>query len=134
MSSIKEVIDILDRYPVEDGFNHACEIEILRIIATGLSYSIYDAYREYSNKKISIAVSLIKLLGRQSSGVFPEFINLFKEALQHEDIEIRDAAVCALEHLCDERALPLLEDYIPTEQVDWLREYAQQVVGEYPEL
>ena len=73
--------------------------------------------------------SILKLAGRQPVESLSHYTSLLVEqALQHEDVEVRDAAVYAIEHWEDPKCIDLLRDHLAREPEEWLRDYMSQVL------
>ena len=118
-----------DGDPLEDGIEHPAE----RIIAAALhnqeSSTIQNTLRSFSldKEKPAFAASVLRCLGRQTTpGTSSWRVNLMRDALTIEDIQIRDAAVQAAELWGDNALSETLESHIETEP--WLRDYIVEVV------
>lgn len=124
---LRDVISSLSEAPVEDGMVHPAET----LIAAGLSQTppsidigtrLAELFTDARHRRPSLAAGLLRIVGRQPiDAVAPWGTHLASIALQDPDIEIRDAAVRAMEAWGDRRAVGLLQSRSECEPDPWLR-------------
>lgn len=108
---------------VEDGVSHPGEALATKIVSSGEASSLVDATIASSS---SVAASIVQLLGRLRPLELPSRTALIKHALNSEDIQLRDAAIQAIELWEDESMIPLLASH--REPVGWLNDYVIEVL------
>lgn len=132
----QELIHLLDMEPIEDGCSHPGEMLINRTLAkqgTASAQWIQAIYHENLNRRPSIAAGILRCLGRLSRNVtHPWGVSLAISGLSNSDIEIRDAAVRALETWGGPESLEALERHLGNESVAWLADYTRRVIADLP--
>lgn len=130
---VSSLVASLESEPIEDGRHHPAE----RLLADAVTFApgaaewIESFVRNTWDRRPALAAALIRCLGRLPGGMtFPWGLGLAADALRHESVEVRDAAVRALEAWGGEAAVAALRVYAPGEHIGWLREYAEQVLGD----
>lgn len=115
--------------PLEDGFHHPAE----EIIATALVSAgvpeilVWLKGFVLDTEQLGHAASVLRCLGRQHRpGTERWRIELVRDALAAEDVEIRDAAVQTAELWADAGMSDVLRNH--DESVPWLADYIEEVV------
>lgn len=114
--------------PVEDGISHAGE-QVLERMCNMLDTKASGYIRSWviHCENPTIGASILRLVGRLD---IPFTETWRKEVigvvLKHSDVEMRDAAVQAVELWDDQFAIDLLKRH--KEKVGWLRDYIQRVI------
>lgn len=114
--------------PLENGYSHLAEA-LLREALLAHRRVALRWIREMilDQKRPSRGASVLRCLGRlEIPGSDKWRTELVRDALAQVDIELRDAAVQAVESWEDEQLVPVLQ--IHCEEEPWLREYIEQVV------
>jgi len=121
-----EVLLAIDTEPVEDGCQHPAE-EHLRLLLfehpLEMRHWLHNLISYETNA--SVVASIIKCLGRIDQ---EDYIDIIASALNHPDVEVRDAVVQSLEIL---GSTDVLKKHLHNEPVAWLRSYIQQII-EFP--
>ncbi len=119
-----QLLAAIEAEAVEDGVTHVGEELISEIVSSGEAGCLVDATIATNT---SVAASIVQLLGRvapiaaQSSRVA-----LMEYALGSTDIQLRDAAVQAIELWEDKSMISLLQSH--QEPVAWLNQYVIEVL------
>ncbi len=125
----KLIAALLDE-PVEDGVTHPAEHVIDEALRTNSSECrdwLSRALVEHYQTRPSIGASIVRCIGRlEFDRVGNWGMRVADDALRHKDVEVREAAVRALEAWggCD--ALSMLRSH--RDSVAWLKEYVSQVI------
>jgi hypothetical protein len=124
---------LIELEPIEDGVSHPIEQRLkdeLRNNPGGAPEVIQRLFDEWSERP-SFAAVLLRGLGRCDSSIVGEWgLRLASDALIHWDVEVRDAAVSALELWGGDVARQALQGRVEQEPVSWLARYMKQVVKE----
>lgn len=124
---------LLELEPVEDGFSHPLEQRLKDELANNPASApaaIQQLFFEWHERPAWAAV-LLRCLGRCDSSLVGQWgLNLASAALSHRDVEVRDAAVSALELWGGTEAQRALQARLAQEQVPWLARYIQQVLAD----
>ena len=118
--------------PLEDGYSHKAE---------GLLEKTLKDYGEdgarwirswiLEGKEPGIAADTLRCLGRLSHQFTPEWrLELVRTALMQSAVEIRDAAVQAVEQWQDDSGIELLMEHREKETREWLKAYIDAVVAD----
>lgn len=126
---IKFVSLLLDD-PLEDGITHPAE----QVIEESLSYDVSEtcdwlstALVDYYDTRPSIGAAILRCIGRLEFAQVGDWgMRVADDALQHHDIEVREAAIRALEAWGGTEAVEMLSNHSDSE--DWLNDYTQQVI------
>ena len=117
-----------DAEPVENGISHVGE----QIIEEALLHDgALPCLRDFALDPVdpTFAASTLRCLGRLTSpGDLKWRRDLVSAALKVDDVQIRDAAVQAVENWDDERLVDVLTSH--SEPVQWIQEYLQAVITE----
>ena len=125
-----EILSAIDAEPVEDGYWHPAE-KLLRLSLIDHSSETNLWLRSIisSESNASIVASILKCLGRVELEICNDWgFNLVGTALDHPDVEVRDAAVQVLEIWGTTEAIRLLKKHRSREQVVWLQSYIERVI------
>ena len=124
---ILEILSAIDIEPVEDGFEHPAENLLKEALLSHPRETIdwfYELISEENNT--AVVASILKCIGRMEVGMCEEWgFDLVRKALQHKDVEVRDAAVQVLESWGTEKAIRLLKEH--HDDVSWLQDYIDRV-------
>jgi len=127
-SFVSRILSAIDQEPVEDGFEHPAE----EIIGWALSQQPQDVILWLQSlvseeKDSCIVASVIACVARLNEHECLDWgYRLVAQALQRQDIEVRDSAAQALELWGTPAAVNLLKKH--TESVPWLRDYIERVI------
>jgi len=120
----------IDQEPVEDGYEHPAEQILERALAEHPGDMIrWLQFLVSDEKNSSMVASVLKCVGRLNEGSCPQWgYDLARKALEHRDVEVRDAGAQMLE-LCEtSEAASMLRSH--EETVPWLRDYIRRVITE----
>ncbi len=127
---------LIETEPVEDGISHPIE-QRLKDELVNNSISAPEAIQQLFydwRERPSFAAVLLRCLGRCDSSVVGQWgLDLAFGALSHWDVEVRDAAVSALELWGGLAARQALQERIEQEPIPWLARYMKQVVTDLSE-
>lgn len=125
----KLVAALLDE-PIEDGVTHPAEDVIdenLRINSYECRDWLSRAIAEHYQARPSISASIVRCVGRlEYDRVGHWGMQVADDALRHRDVEVREAAVRALEAWGGCEAVGMLRAH--RDSVAWLNEYVSQVI------
>jgi len=115
---------------IEDGVSHPGEDLIHEALHRSrcecldwLSGILNEHYKD----RPSLCASILRCIGRLEQRQVGQWgLHVVDHALRSKDIEIRDAAVCALEEWGGDESVRILRRHHDTE--DWLNAYVQQVI------
>lgn len=122
--SIAAISRELDDAAIEDGVSHRAEHLISTHMAGLGEAGLLDAVR--SSESPARAAAFLRLLGRSSSLSSWLRGELVTWALASASVEVRDAAVQAVENWADRTFAKQLRAHV--EPIGWLRDYAANVV------
>lgn len=114
----------LDEAAIEDGVSHRAERLVSTHVAAFGEAGLLDAAR--SDESPARAAAFLRLLGRSSSLGSRLRARLVSWGLSSASVEIRDAAVQAVENWADRALAGQLRAH--REPIGWLRDYAAAVV------
>ncbi len=127
-----EVVELLREEPIEDGVAHPAETIIEECLAKcGASClrTMVRAFEEYVDRRPSISASILRCIGRLDLDQAGDWgMRVARQGLSHQDIEVREAAVRALEGWGDRESLGLLGRH--RDSVPWMNDYVQQVIAD----
>ena len=125
-----EILSAIQAEPVEDGYCHPAEKLLKRSLIEHSSETIRWLHNIISRENnASIAASILKCLGWVEFEICNDWgFNLVGTALEHPDVEVRDAAVQVLEIWGTTEAIRLLKKHRSREQVVWLQRYIERVI------
>ena len=124
-----DLISAIEAEPIEDGFCHPAE-QVLRLSISENKPALVEwLHTIISGGSSPLSANLLRCVGRlQAKEVAGWGIALASKALQQVDLEVRDAAVQALELWGTPDSIKLLKTH--QEKVPWLNEYINRVVKE----
>ena len=114
----------IEAEPVEDGTSHPAERVIAETIAGNEAEGFVSALLEVAPSPLQ--ASMLRLLGRAPVQDAPLRRRVIEAGLSSEDVQIRDAAVQAVESWEDAACIELLRQH--EEPVKWLADYIQDVI------
>ena len=131
---ISGIFSLLAAEPVEDGFTHPAEGLLEQTLRTDADAAVRWIESLLSDPQNAPVAEVLKCFGRIDTALLDDkILRVFRKALAHNDIEIRDAAVQALELWGSSNAISLLKEQLDYEQTPWLREYIERVVRDLEE-
>lgn len=121
--------------PIEDGVSHPAEQLIAqalrdnaRVCHDWISEALVEQYRTHP----SLGASILRCVGRlRFEQVRGWGLRVVDDALGEQDVEVREAAVRALEAWGGTECLELLERHV--DSVPWVNEYVRQVIMDITE-
>ena len=119
--------------PVEDLCAHPGEQILGDMLLHGptAAADVSRLYLGHVNDRPSISAGVLRLLGRRDTVRAEQWaIDLVKDGLWQYNIEIREAAVRALEAWGGHRSVELLSARLASEDDPWLAGYIQDVIGD----
>lgn len=123
-------ISALEQEPVEDGLAHPVEevlAEAFRVIDETPVWVHTVLIGMLDNP--ALAAGLLRCLGRVGyTAVGPSGTSLVMIGLGHDHVVVREAAIVAIEHWARPELASLLASH--RERVQWLADYARQVVSD----
>ncbi|MBD3308639.1 hypothetical protein GF339_19675 [candidate division KSB3 bacterium] len=127
-----ELLYAIQSEPIEDGYTHPGEHVITKALHSAKKTAIYwiqgifhDNWR-YPN----IVASILRLLGRLSPKIADPWAHILViNGVIHPSIEVRDAAIRAIELWNDPRFVDFLTAH-RVEQVPWLAKYFDEVIAD----
>ena len=117
--------------PLEDGTGHPAETIIDQVLQSGEGPSALGWLRGFclDAAQPSFAASVLRCLGRLTGpGTTNWRVELVRDGLAIDDVEIRDAAVQAAEAWGDLGMVDVLESH--REPVTWLQDYIRDVIDD----
>lgn len=121
----------LEDYPFEDGMRHPIEGIIAKELQIAKDEVILDWLKSFCTdvSRPSFAASVLQCLGRSRDvGTVSWRVELVRESLMVDNVEIRDAAVQVAESWCDAELLIVLKSHYEPEP--WLRQYISDVISD----
>jgi hypothetical protein len=130
-----KLIAALLEAPMEDGITHPAEELIDEALRAGTSDCrdwLSRVLVEHYEARPSISASIVRCVGRLEYDQVGHWgMHVADDALRHEDVEVREAAIRALEDWGGCEALRLLRSH--RDSVAWLSEYVSQVIADLSE-
>ena len=120
--------------PLEDGMDHPAEQIIRNVLENSEKQYALDLFSTFSLDVAhpSFAASVLRCLGRQAHpGTVSWRTALVRDALRMSAVEIRDAAIQAIELWGDNEMCSVLEQH--SEQEQWLQDYISDVLADLGE-
>ena len=121
------LITVFSDRSVEDGWTHPAQVILETHCAEYGNLAAADMSWIFRQMGLQHRVDLMKCLGRLDDRE-SLLLELASDSLKSQNIELRDATVCALERWGSAGALSALRLHI--EPVPWLAEYVSQVLRE----
>jgi hypothetical protein len=124
----RDLLDLLIEEAVEDGCTHPAEAFLEKSLRTNREAALWIQSVFIDNhKKPGIATGILKCIGRLHPSLVGSWGKLMaKTGLSEPSLEIRDAAITALELWGDSESLGILKAHI--ELIPWLARYIKQVI------
>ncbi len=129
----RTILRLLELEPIEDGYSHPAE----RIIEDALKRYKQAALTWIQSiylkniKRPAIAAGILRCIGSLKRTLAEPWGNVMAiNGLSHPDMEVREAAVRALEMWGGRESLEILKIYIDIEQIPWLKSYIKQVIDD----
>jgi hypothetical protein len=122
---LARIIAAIEQEPVEDGVSHPAEPWLARFLQQYSATALYSETFEGRHGAVR-AASLLRLLGRQKPENPGVREKILRAALASSSIEVRDAAVQAVELWEDRTAIEVLRSHV--EQTRWLADYINRVL------
>ena len=115
---------------LEDGVNHPADDILANALKNEdeLSFLAWLSKVSLNIERPSFAASILRCLGRQKPGTAIWRTDLVRKALNVKNVQIRDAAVQAVENWADSNLISVLEKHKEPEQ--WLAEYIDMVIND----
>ena len=130
---MNNIIQSLNRYPVEDGMEHPVENEISKVLEEE-PHEFYAWMRDILDQEIHHPTAdILKCLGRVIEGKSDKCQiiahDLGRRGLEHPDAGVRDSSIQLLEDLGTQTALETLERH--DEKTEWLKTYLEKVIKDW---
>ena len=117
--------------PLEDGMEHEAERTLSKALSTNPDKDLLHWLSEFCTDltRPDFASSILRCLANLHHPGTPDWrVNLLQEALCTDNVEIKAAAVQAVEHWADSDLLEILSSH--QEDVPWLRQYIEGVIDD----
>lgn len=123
-----KILSAINAEPVEDGFEHPAESLLKEAVMRYRRETVEWLYKLITEEdNAAFVASILKCLGRIEGDICEEWgVVLISKALQHRDVEVRDAAVQVAESWGTGGVLMLLKGH--RDDVPWLQDYIDRVV------
>ncbi len=125
------ILRLLEAEPIDDGYSHPAEEVMENTLKSDKTLApawIQAIYLE-NFKRPSIAAGILRCVGRLKNDlVEPWGRNIARRGLSHSGIEVREAAIRALETWGGRESVETLKAYVDDEPVLWLKNYLAQVI------
>lgn len=136
-SFTQKLILSFEREVLEDGLLHPAEFiieDVLKVYKHSAPEWINDLYTQYISINSTISANILLTISRlKVDMVVPWGYKIVDQALKEQDIEIREAAVRAVESWGGEKGLQLLKSYVDSEPIKWLADYTKKIIKELSE-
>lgn len=125
-----DLVCVLEDIPIEDGMQHPADELIERALGSSISRcmeALTRAFGEFCTSRPAMSAAILRCVARvefAQSGA--QGLALAQHALNHDDVELREAAVRAFEAWGGVEALGFLRQHDDPEA--WLQEYVRRVV------
>jgi hypothetical protein len=128
----RALLQLIESAPIEDGYSHPAEELLAAALRsrTGSEDEIQRIYLEHRQQP-AMAAAILRFLGRLDRSLVGSWgMQMAISSLSHDDLEVREAAVRALEMWGGDDALQALRAYVEAEGVPWLADYTRQVIAD----
>lgn len=129
---VKEIPRRLSEEPIEDGVTHSAESiinEALEDFGHKAHEWLQDVFETNFVHRPVVASGILRCVGRIDIAKVEHWgFTIASKGLKHDNIEVRDAAIRALEHWGSKKAVEHLRQYVISEPCDWLAQYAIGVI------
>lgn len=125
------ILHLLAVEPIDDGYSHPAEDVIEKALKKhNISAPLWvQAIYSENIKHPSLAGGLLRCVGRLKNDlVEPWGRNMARRGLSHPDVEVREAAIRALEMWGGQESAEALKNHTDSEPVVWLKNYLNQVI------
>ena len=126
----RSIVRALEDEPIEDGFLHPADKLIeaaMRADTMACREWLARTLTENFSSRPALAGAILRCISRlDHSRVVGWGGGLVRSALAHRDVEVREAAIRALEAWGGDEAISLLRNHADSEP--WLAEYTQRVI------
>ena len=125
-----ELYSAFDNIPLESCVAHPADEILERALRTPSNNPLFEWRQQFCLDAINpdFAASTLRCLGRQQNpGTVEWRTNLVRNALQTDDLEIRDAAAQAAESWDDKEMINVLQSH--REPIPWLHQYIADVLS-----
>lgn len=116
--------------PIEDGVTHPVEKKIDKAFCADASECqdwLFRILVDLYPTRPSLSAAIIRCIGRLDSDQTGGWgFRVIDDALKHKDVEVRDAAIGALESWGGNKALEMLRGH--TDSIAWMNKYIRQVI------
>jgi hypothetical protein len=131
-SKVSELTYLLHIEAIEDGYFHPAEELIedsLKSSKFDPNHWVYTLYFTNVDTDPTLAAAVLRLLGRMPTRQVVEWgLVIALNGLSHRDVEVREAAVRALERWGGRKAFEALKAHMDVEPRPWLASYIKQVI------
>lgn len=128
---------LLQNEEIEDGVTHPAEAILDNALGEypdNATAWIREIFKRFERTSPSLAAGILRCLGRLSELTTDDWAReLAIRALHHPNVQIRDAAVAALESWLGKESYKALQSRLDTETVPWLKQYIRRVIESWPE-
>lgn len=128
---------LLQNEDIEDGVTHPAEAILDNALGEYPDHApawIREIFKRFERTSPSLAAGILRCLGRLSGLATEDWAReLAIRGLHHSNIQIRDAAVAALESWLGQESYEALQSQLDTETVPWLKQYIRRVIETWPE-
>lgn len=125
-----ELYSAFDNIPLESCVAHPADEILERVLRTPSDSPLFEWLQQFCLDPINpdFAASTLRCLGRQQKpGTVEWRAGLVRNALQADNVEIRDAAAQAAESWDDKEMINVLQSH--QEPIPWLRQYITDVLS-----
>jgi hypothetical protein len=124
------ILAAIEDEPIEDGMTHPAEHLLERVLAVRCEDVImWLRSLLWQGGNAEVAVTVLKCINRVKQDDTPDWgYDLAREALEHEDVEVRDSAIQLFESWGGPEAMEALSNH--KEEEPWLAEYVRTVIAD----
>ena len=127
---IKTVLSLLNEESIEDRILHPADNYIEEELKSGSDvrelYSWCSENLESGAPHLAEVLHCISRLEKKITG--KDGKQLMLSALKNSNLDVREAAICAFESWGGHDSISALKQYVESEPIDWLRNYANKVI------
>ncbi len=128
----RELLYTIETEPIEDGYKHPGEQIISKALYSFKKDAIYWIQGIFHDnwRYPGVAAAILRLVGRLPAKIADPWAHILViNGIIHPSIEVRDAAIRAIELWDDPRFVDFLSAH-REEQVSWLAEYFDEVIAD----
>ena len=125
------ILRLLEVEPIDDGYSHPAEEVIEKALKKHNTLApIWVQAIYFENfKRPAMAAGILRCVGRlKNTLVEPWGRSMARRGLSHHDVEVREAAIRALEMWGGQESAEALKNHVDSEPVVWLKNYLNQVI------